>query len=195
MIRHIDVTRPLVVCAIATVLIQATYAQTPAQPQPATQPAEKSPAATLPAMPKKSQAELDADFAKMLSGATLEGSFNTTGAGRDMTRLSADKYSLGEVKKQFGNIWIIQAKLRDTMIPLPLPILWAGDTPVIVVDNFTIPGMGTFSARVMFFEDHYSGYWKHGDRGGNMFGVVHRVEPTEGARGDGQPSTADAEKK
>jgi len=139
-------------------------------------PAEQTPAA---AKPRKSQAELEADLAKMLSGATLEGSFTMTGAGRDGARLSRDTYTLGDVKKLAGNIWLIQARIQygdnDYTVPLPLPIQWAGDTPVIVVDEFTIPGQGTFSARVMFFADHYAGYWKHGERGGNMFGVIHRA--------------------
>jgi hypothetical protein len=127
----------------------------------------------------KTQAELEDQFAQMLSGATLEGSFTNT-AGGDGDRLRRDKYTLGEVKKLEGKLWMIQARIqyRDSeavMVPLPLPVEWAGDTPVIVVDNFTIPGMGTFSARVMFFDDHYAGYWKHGERGGNMFGVVRRA--------------------
>jgi hypothetical protein len=129
------------------------------------------------AKPKKSQAELEAELSKLLSGATLEGSFTTTGPGRDGQRLSADRYTLGEVRKLSGNIWMIQARMREAMIPLPLPIEWAGDTPVIMVDDFTIPGMGTFSARVMFFADHYAGYWKHDERGGSMFGVIHRAKP------------------
>ena len=100
----------------------------------------------------------------------------------------AGEYTLGDVKKLDGKMWMIQARIqyRDSeavMVPLPLPVEWAGDTPVIVVDNFTIPGMGTFSARVMFFDDHYAGYWKHGDRGGNLFGVVHRA----GANGVARP--------
>src|SRR5262245_50940743 len=136
------------------------------------------PAATAPA---KSQAELEAALSKMLTGATLEGSFTNTGGGRDGDRLRTDKYTLGEVKKLEGKTWMIQAKIQyrnsdAVMVALPLPIEWAGDTPVIVVDNFTIPGMGTFSARVMFFDDHYAGYWKHGDRGGNMFGLVRRAD-------------------
>src|SRR5262245_59833518 len=136
--------------------------------------------------PAKSQAELEAALSKMLTGATLEGSFTNTGGGRDGDRLRTDKYTLGEVKKLEGKTWMIQAKIQyrnsdAVMVPLPLPIEWAGDTPVIVVDNFTIPGMGTFSARVMFFDDHYAGYWKHGDRGGNMFGVVRRADAARSA--------------
>lgn len=144
--------------------------------QPATQP-------NATPQPKKTQAELEADLSKLLSGATLEGSFTTTGPGRDGQRLSADRYTLGEVKKLSGNVWMIQARMRDAMIPLPLPIEWAGDTPVIIVDNFTIPGMGTFSARVMFFADHYAGYWKHDERGGSMFGVIHRAAQVDAPAG------------
>ena len=151
--------------------------------QPTTAPATRPATA-----PVKTQAELEADFAKMLSNATLEGSFNSTAAGRDMTRLSSDKYTLGTVRKLAGKVWLIQARIqyagKDVAVPLPLPVEWAGDTPVIVVDNFAIPRMGTFNARVMFFQDHYAGYWAHGERGGHLFGIIHRAGATT------QPTTA-----
>ena len=153
--------------------LTAAAQQSSSSPQPAG-PATLPAAAATP-KPKKSQAELETELSKLLSGATLEGSFTTTGPGQDGARLSADKYTLGEVRKLAGNTWMIQARMRDAMIPLPLPIEWAGDTPVIVVEDFTIPGMGTFSARVMFYADHYAGYWKHDERGGSMFGVIHRA--------------------
>jgi hypothetical protein len=144
--------------------------------------ARQVPATQPTSQPAKTLAELEADFAAMLSGATLDGSFNSTGPGRDPKRLSSDKYTLGTVRKLGGRFWLIQARIqygdRDVTVPLTLPVEWAGDTPVIVVDNFSIPRMGTFSARVMFFDDHYSGYWKHGERGGNMFGVVRRAGAT-----------------
>jgi hypothetical protein len=125
---------------------------------------------------KARQAELEAAFTKMLSGATLEGSFTSTGAGSDPTRLSSEKYTLGDVKKIQGNIWLIPARIEygehDVTLPLTLPIRWAGDTPVIVVDNVGLAGFGTVSARVMFFDGHYAGYWKHGKRGGHLFGTI-----------------------
>jgi hypothetical protein len=125
----------------------------------------------------------------MLTNATLQGSYTSTGRGADPTRLNVDNYYLGPVSKFAGKTWIITAKIgyggQDRMIPLPLTVEWAGDTPVIVVDNITIPGMGTFNARVMFFSDHYSGYWSHGQRGGILFGKVQRA-PTTG------PATAPA---
>lgn len=166
--------RSLIVACAVFCLFACSHAAT-AQDSPV---AEKS--ATPAVARAKSQADLETALSKMLSGATLEGSFTNTG-GRDGDRLRTDKYTLGEVKKLEGKMWMIQAKIQyrnsnAVMVPLPLPIEWAGDTPVIVVDNLTIPGMGTFSARVMFFDDHYAGYWKHGDRGGNMFGIVRRAD-------------------
>lgn len=125
------------------------------------------------------QAKREAALSKLLTGATLEGSFTSTGRGNP-DKLRTDKYTLGQVKKLNGRTWLIEAKIQyrnsdAVMVPLQLPIDWAGDTPVIVVDNVTMYGMGTFSARVMFFDNHYMGYWKHDDRGGHLFGLVRPV--------------------
>ncbi len=156
--------------------------------EPSAAPPPKLPKASDPS-PKR--AELEAAFSKMLSGATLEGSFTSTGDGFDPTKLSSEKYTLGEVKKFEGNYWLIPARIQygehDATIPLVLPVRWAGDTPMIVVDEVGLPGFGTVSARVMFFADHYAGYWKHGKSGGHLFGVITREKKAE--------PTADTEKK
>jgi hypothetical protein len=124
------------------------------------------------------QAELETAFEKMLTGATLEGSFTSTGRGNDPTRLRSEKYTIGEVKKVGPGVWMISARIQygehDVTLPIAVPIRWAGDTPVIVVDNQALPGFGTVSARVMFFADHYAGYWKHGEHGGHLFGIISR---------------------
>ena len=123
------------------------------------------------------QAALEAALSKSLSGATLEGSFTRTSGGDDPTKLAREKYTLGEVKKVGGEMWQIPARIqygeKDVTIPITLPIRWAGDTPVVVVDNLAMPGFGAVSARVMFFDGHYAGYWKHGAHGGSLFGVIH----------------------
>jgi hypothetical protein len=133
------------------------------------------------------QAVLEAGLAKMLSGATLEGSFTRTGAGSESDKLSREKYTLGEVKKVAGDMWQMPARIqygdKDVTLPIMLPIRWAGDTPVAIVD-LSLPGFGAVSARVMFFDDHYAGYWKHGAHSGSMFGVIHRakaIAPTPNA--------------
>lgn len=143
----------------ALVAAQSTYAETPA--------------------------EREAALSAMLSGATLEGSFTVSRPGEaaaaDGTKLTNDKYTLGEVKKVDAekNLWVFPTRIqysdKDFTLPLTLPIEWAGDTPVVVVDNVGLPGMGTFSARVLFFNDHYAGYWQHGEVGGNLFGKIHRA--------------------
>jgi hypothetical protein len=123
------------------------------------------------------QAEREAALSKMLSGATLEGSFTISGPGSDAAKLSREKYTLGDVKKVSGDIWQFPARIeyggKDITLPIPLPVRWAGDTPVVVVDEVDLPGFGSVSARVMFFEGHYAGFWKHGDHSGNLFGVIH----------------------
>jgi hypothetical protein len=85
------------------------------------------------AVDRKKQDKLDAAFAKMLRGATLEGSFTSTGAGRDATELKQEKYTIVEAKKLADNIWLITARIQygehDATLPITVPIRWAGDTP------------------------------------------------------------------
>lgn len=134
------------------------------------------------------QAKREAALAKMLGGATLEGSFTISGAGHDGARLAREKYTLGDVKKLDGNQWLIPARIqyggKDVQLPLTFPIEWAGDTPVVVVDNVGLPGFGVVSARVMFFDDHYAGYWHHGEASGNLFGVIHRANESAAVTGN-----------
>jgi hypothetical protein len=131
------------------------------------------------------QAKLEAALSKMLSGATLEGSFTSTSAGADPTKLSKEKYTLGEVKKISDDLWQFPARIeyggKDVTLPIVLPIRWAGDTPIVTVDNLALPGFGAVSARVMFFEGHYAGYWKHGKHGGHLFGVIHPADDKQPA--------------
>ena len=155
--------------ATSIVIAQQPTTETPA-------PAAESPA------PAADQAALEKAFSEMLSGATLEGTFTSTGADRDPSKLSREKYTIGQVRKIAGNLWLIPARIqygdRDVTVPVPAPIRWAGDTPVVVVDN--IPGFENMSARVLFYADHYAGYWRHGDHGGHLFGTITRAaKPAE----------------
>jgi hypothetical protein len=51
-------------------------------------------------------------------------------------------------------------------------VKWAGDTAVIIVDDFALPGSSTYSARVMVYEQTYAGTWSAGDHGGLLSGVI-----------------------
>ena len=43
---------------------------------------------------------------------------------------------------------------------------------MIMLTDFTIPTVGTFTVRVFFYGDQYAGLWQHGTTGGHMFGRI-----------------------
>jgi len=121
------------------------------------------------------QDELDRKFEEMMKGVTL--------VGRS-TRLSDDKvvgeekYVIEGISKMAGDTWLFRARLqyggRDIPVPLPVTIKWAGDTPVITVTDLSIPGMGTYTARVLLYRDQYAGTWSGKKGGGQIFGRIIR---------------------
>lgn len=137
--------------------------------------------------PKQTQEEREAKFARDLTGVALRGYFTVTGAEHQAPpRLREERYDLIEVQRvaDSENLWRFRARIRygdhDVTLPLTLPVEWAGDTPVIVVDNVGFPGLGTYSARVMFHKNHYAGHWSGGIHGGHLFGTIERGdEPTK----------------
>jgi hypothetical protein len=148
---------------------------------------------------EKDAAELTARIAeleKSLTGAVLVGHFTVTGRPGGDTH--EERYELGDVKHLQGDMWLISARIKygdhDLTIPLTLPIRWAGDTPIICVDEMAFPGMGTYTARVMFYRDHYAGFWTGKDHGGHLFGTLeHPAEKeAEPAAVGGQPPAAGA---
>jgi hypothetical protein len=128
--------------------------------------------------------ERNAALEESLSGAALVGHFTVTGRDREM-RPREERYELSSVKHLEGDTWLITARIKygenDVELPLPLPIKWAGDTPVITVDEFAFPGLGTYTARVMIYRDHYAGFWTGKDHGGHLFGTIERREAEERA--------------
>jgi hypothetical protein len=135
-----------------------------------------------------SQEELEQQFADKLTGAVLEGSFTADDAPAAEAP-KPDRYQLGTVKKGKNGYFLIAAKVqydgRDTEFKMPVQVKWAGDTPVITLTKVLIPGFGTFTARVLFYEDRYAGTWQGGDHGGTMFGrILHGAEAKEPSAGD-----------
>ncbi|MEI8021675.1 MAG: hypothetical protein WCH39_25925, partial [Schlesneria sp.] len=92
-----------------------------------------------------------------------------------------DKYQIVSAKKLNGDDWVITSKMKigenEVDIPIVIKVFWADDTPVMSLTDLTIPGMGTFTARVMFFGDRYAGTWQHGEKGGHMWGIVEKTAP------------------
>jgi hypothetical protein len=46
---------------------------------------------------------------------------------------------------------------------------------MISMTNMEIPGLGTFSTRLIFYEGRYAGTWQHGQAGGHLFGVYEKL--------------------
>ncbi|MDA1051192.1 MAG: hypothetical protein O3C40_12025 [Planctomycetota bacterium] len=121
-------------------------------------------------------------FGELLSGAKLVGRF--TILGKDDGPLPKEEYAISSVSKlPEGDYWLFKARIKygqnDVTVPLPLEVKWAGDTPIITLTDFTIPGMGTFSARVAIYDKKYAGTWAHGKVGGHLFGVIEKAAPEE----------------
>jgi len=147
-------------------------------PFPASQPAvtpSDAPAADAP-----DRDELRKVFSEALTGATLVGYFTVDDDASDKP-LKPDRYTLTSVVPGKGDYFTFVYIHQGIPIPLSLKVLWAGDTPVLTLEEFTIAGMGTFSARLMFRlkHDRYAGTWQHGKKGGLMFGRIERAKKAE----------------
>lgn len=121
------------------------------------------------------QAKLEKQFGETLTNAVLSGGYTIEG---DDTPKN-DRYTILKAVKGDGDKWVITAKIEYKGIGLPVdlsvPVLWAGDTAVISLTDYKVPGLGTFTARVMFYGDHYAGTWKGGGHGGMMWGKIEHA--------------------
>lgn len=116
---------------------------------------------------------------KMLNNVKLVGHF--TVEGKPMKDLNEEVYEIKSIKKlPEDKMWLITARVKyskfDVTLPMPLRIEWADKTPVITMDEVTLPGLGTFSARVLFHGKKYAGTWTHDSVGGHLFGVIEKME-------------------
>jgi len=131
----------------------------------------------------------EADFAALLSGATLNGQWRFVRDGK-LGRELEEKYTLGKVERKDGK-WSVEARIqygdKDVRVPIPVDVTWAGDTPILAVTDLWIPGLGKYTARVMFYRGLYNGSWFGTDYGGLMSGVIEPAKPEPappGADGD-----------
>jgi hypothetical protein len=129
------------------------------------------------------RARLEAEFAESMRNVVMEGHFTVTGRGDD-AKLRPERYEIEKAVHLAGDIWTIHARIQygdhDYTAPVPVKLLWAGDTPVISLTDVSLPGAnGAFTARVVIFRDHYSGMWWHGETGGNQFGRIVRAPKQE----------------
>lgn len=121
------------------------------------------------------RADLERKFQQAMSGVTLIGH---SASLNDESVAGEEKYVIERISKLSGETWLFHVRIQygshDVPVPLPVTIKWAGDTPVITIDNLTIPGLGTYTARVLLYQDQYAGTWSSKDHGGQLFGRIVR---------------------
>ena len=103
-----------------------------------------------------------------------------------MSAYKTQKYTITGVEKLDGDKWLFNVRIQygqhDATLPLPLDVKWAGDTPVITLTDFLVPGFGKFTSRVLIYRGQYAGTWEGGKEpdgsihGGNLFGVLEKIE-------------------
>jgi hypothetical protein len=119
-------------------------------------------------------------FQDSLNNVTLIGYF-TQGEGAE---LHDDKYMIERVTKVKEDTWKFEARIqynkKDFKVAMPLPVKFAGDTPVISLTNFAVPGFGSFTARVVMYNGAYAGTWGSAGangHGGKLFGKIVKNDP------------------
>ncbi len=122
------------------------------------------------------QQELENQFQESMTGVILKGHFTLNGR----EGLREETYTVEKVTRMPGDYWLFHARIqyggKDVTVPVPVKLLWAGDTPVVSLTDATIPGLGTFTARILFYRDEYIGTWSSGTHGGQQFGRIVKID-------------------
>jgi hypothetical protein len=126
--------------------------------------------------------DVERQFSERMRDARLVGTFTVFGReargadGRDGPR--SDGYEISSVEKVGENLWRFNAGMQccgvNGQIPIVIPMRFVGDTPMIMMTDTEIPGVGTFTVRLFFHGDAYSGTWQHGKVGGHMSGRIEK---------------------
>lgn len=121
------------------------------------------------------ETERNRAFAQSMSGVTLVGystRINREGLSKE------ESYAIDSITHVTGDTWLFKTTLkydgRNIPVPIPLTVKWAGDTPVITLTDLSIPGVGSYTARVLLYRDQYAGTWSGKNAGGQLFGKIVR---------------------
>jgi hypothetical protein len=123
------------------------------------------------------QAARDQQFEETMKDARLEGNFSVV-SDQGMKSDFSELYMVSELERGADNTWIFKARMKygenahEAEFPIPVQVVWAGDTPVITMENTTVEGLGTFTVRLLLHGDRYAGTWQHGAFGGHMWGRI-----------------------
>lgn len=119
--------------------------------------------------------KLYTELEQLLTGAKFKGKFTVQGKEKESPK--EEEYTISSaIKTEVKDMWLLNARIqygdKDISVPVPIEIQWAGTTPVMIMDKITLPGLGTFSTRVVLHENRYAGTWQHDNVGGHLFGTI-----------------------
>ena len=121
-----------------------------------------------------SLAEAERAFSERMRDVALVGVFTVDGG--EPKAPEPERYEIDSVEKVGDDLWQFNARMNccgvDGAIPVVVPMRWVGDTPVILMTDTHLPQLGTFTVRLFFYRDRYSGTWQNGPVGGQMWGRI-----------------------
>src|SRR5262249_30562657 len=130
-------TITLVVTLIATVVVAQEVKKVDAAAGTETRPKE-APGSGSAEKSRPATEELEVKIKAGLTKATFSGRWCGSKEGK-LPPEKEDKYTIVGVTKLGGEMWIINARIqygeKDFVAPIPVQVKWAGDTPVITLDN------------------------------------------------------------
>jgi hypothetical protein len=123
-------------------------------------------------------------FIAMLKNSTLKGSWAPVQQGKLGAEQSDSAYKIARAEKDDKGNWKIVTEFavgdKKVEFPIPASVKFAGDTAVLILDNVKAgPGGANWSARVMFYDDVYTGRWwetTNKEHGGTISGTITRTE-------------------
>ena len=123
--------------------------------------------------------DLEREFTERMQNVALEGHFTIEGVERRDG--NPELYEIASVTKLDGDDWRFDVRVVygsvDVTLPVVVPMVWAGDTPMVSITDCAIPGLGeAFGSRVVFYDGRYAGTWDHGPYGGMMYGVIRSMD-------------------
>jgi hypothetical protein len=122
--------------------------------------------------------DLERQFAEQMRGARMVGRFTLD--GREDQPARPDEYVIESVEKVGDDRWRFTSRIgyggSDVSVPLVVTMRWIGDTPMMMLTDFEVPSMGTFTVRLFYYGDRYAGTWANErGAGGHMFGRIERA--------------------
>ena len=194
--------RRFVLCGVMGVLGASSFAlaaeewKSGSEGAPEAKPASaESGAEPIQADPQSRRGGLEKQFKESLTDVVLDGIWQVTGKGglkgnEPLSEPKKERYTIASIVKTGDEHWIVSARIEyaetDVTVPVLVRVVWAGDTPMITIDDLAIPLIGAYSARVIFHKGFYSGIWysNTGNYGGILSGrIVKQVDKKERSSG------------